>query len=259
MNLKKWLFTFMFCLLLCNLSFAKSMKWDVVWDADNLPELFQSGTIFDDLVYAPQGESVSRTVNSGIFQTQTSSGANANYTTKDGVFNVSEYATIEWRFQNDSAVGYYTTAILIKQAGVGYVGFKIAWNHGCNPYETNSYVGIYYDASYWSTVRILVYAIEGKLTCADLFYKDANGDWVYGNTSVVTAYTSYTYDTIQIGDIGGNWGGQWNEDYLMFTDDYATLEELNPPDTIPSDINGDTKVDMVDLMTFATEWLIQID
>jgi hypothetical protein len=233
------------------------MKWSYVWDANDLPEVAADGNFFDDILYAPAGETVTREIlTGGKYHCSTTSGANASYVTKQGVFDCSGPSTVEWSFRNNSAVNYYTNAILIKQAGVGYVGFKFVYNHGCNPYEVNSYVQIYSDASYWSTIRILTYTdAEGKLSFADLFYKDADGQWKYGNTSTLSINTSLSSDSVQIGDLGGNWGGDWEEEYLMIMNGYATLENALDPDIDAADINGDRSIDVDDLMIFVSEWL----
>lgn len=259
MKLKNCVVFFLFTFLLVNLTFASNITWSHVWDANDLPEDFDGGNVFNGITHVADGETITREILTGakyrcVTGGSTASGSNASYETKEFVFDCSTPSTIEWRFKNITAP-YYTNAMLIKQAGVGYVGFKFVWNHGCNPYEVNSYVQIYADASYWSTIRILVYTVGGVLDSADLFYKNADDEWVYGNTSTLTSSPSTAKDTIQIGDIGSNWGGEWQEEYMMFANDVATLDELLSPDIDVADINADGIVDVDDLDIFVSEWL----
>lgn len=214
---------------------AEVLTWDYYWDAWELPEAYQNSTVFlyDGTVPAQ----VTRGVENGIY-TATTAGEgvppaiNASYVTRPDVFDPSLPSTIEFRINVQETVEPRCLLLLIQQQGVGELGFDFkADNNACFVYGSGPFVEPYQDEEGWTTFRVLTYVTSfGEQTIldkAELYYLDGDGQWVLGVTSLLYVNMKMPGSRFRIGDLTTGWGGTWSEDYVCWTQQGATLEEIN--------------------------------
>jgi len=213
---------------------SDDIEWDAVWSCDELPELaIRTIVDIEEMLlkrnsYHP--EEIVRSVSNGIYTIETSVNSNEPLGPYQYRFESGVPSTIEVRFKNESALSTYTNGFMVIDANCGYIGFRITDEHVVYPFETTSTSVKLYAADGWSTVRILTKCKDGKLVSADLYYKNAEGMWIYGLSSNLTVDTSRVVDTFNFGDLGLYYGGKWNTDYIRWTNQAATLNAIRSPD-----------------------------
>jgi hypothetical protein len=217
---------------------SAEVSWDYIWAADEMPEVFSGGTIFSHVAYVPADTDLIRSIDGGVYTTETiclideqvSPNSNSYFTTKADVFDASIPATIEFKYRADKELKPYINYFLIKQAGVGDLGFNFRASHQVlNRYDGSQNFVAYKDINGWSVFRVLTEVSNGDLTGASLYYKDGDGDWVLGMTVSTNANTGVSDSAFTMGDGGSNWAGQWSVDYFHWTSQAATLEPIPVP------------------------------
>lgn len=224
-------------LMVCSAGFA-DVSWDHVWEADELPEDFLVGTVFEHTYYIPTDTNMVRSISDGVYTTETTADpcninitANSFFTTKTGVFDPCVASTIEFRYRADVEVKPYINYITVAQENVGRIAFNFQLSHQVrNQANSSQYFFAYKDLEGWSTFRILTTVSGGNLTGGTIYYKDADGIWVEGITVGLTSNPTQAASQITFGDGGGNWGGTWSVDYFAWTGQAATLDDIPLPE-----------------------------
>lgn len=219
---------------------ASGITWDFAWDAQQLPEAYTIGNKFVQYTESLPGDTtVTRTVENGIYTVETVSDSETPSVNSNSFYKMnfdgSLPSTIEFRYKGETSLstGGYTTALFIRQEGVGSLGIKFrANNQTVDYYDYNINFMPSRDLENWSRFRILTNVSNGELVSADVYFADGDGDWVFGLTAPLQEDAGTAESSLIFGDIGSNWGGRWNEDYFYWTHQGASLDPIAMPEPV---------------------------
>jgi hypothetical protein len=149
---------------------------------------------------------------------------------KDGKFNASVPSTFLFRIKNETAINLYSNCIFVRDEGHGYTGFKFQANNRAVAYENNNIYMDPYRIDGWSIFKLETQIDHNaKLSGAKLYYATIDGGWSNAITSTVISSSTQQFDSVMFGDIGSNFGGKWNEDYMYWSNCWMW--------TLPGEVN----------------------
>lgn len=238
-------------------------NWDYAWQADEMPEAFVAGSVLINGQYMPAGTTVIRDAVDGIYTFETTAtdetgATNANCSFKTGInkFNPLSPSTIEFRYKAEISVKPYISCLWLNIKDMGEIHFNFLLNHQVRDGRTGVNFTAYKDAQGWSTFRLLTNVTDGVFESADMYYKDAGGNWVFGLNAPFFSLPTIATNDFWFGDGGGNWAGKCSLDYFYWTSAGATLDELDIlASPIRSDLDDDGDVDLDDFSILASKWL----
>jgi len=216
----------------------EATQWTHTYQCDMIPEVFEDSTAFNYVPYQPAGSTITRFLKEGKYYLKTTNGTSTNancwYNGKSGVFDAGVASTIEFKIKNITAGGTYTNGLMIRDYGRGYIIFCFNANHRVFAYDNpgSKYMDAYVDSNDWSTFRVLTNVSSGNLVSADIYYLQAGGTWSSSIRCDLITDAGQAYDSISFGDFGSAWYGESYQDYFYWTQDTATLDNMDLPNAL---------------------------
>ena len=217
--------------LLVSCAGASFAAWAYQWEANEYPESFQSGSVFNYYQWHSSNRSITDDgTGNNVYvvndpepdPSNPTVKANGKFWTKEGIWDANQNGTIQFRLKIDGPDGNGGTLrfmIISDQS-------KTSATHYCNTFyfHTNKVRGYGFSDYSLDTTVWRTYKAEYNATTkhATLYYKDGS-NWVMIGEGNNSDYEYITYPAFKFGQGSNSISGKYEMDYIYWTPEPATI------------------------------------